>query len=276
LIDQGGIGQVMSVAENLAFLQEQRKIFKALLDNEKQEIVLKERRVRALQENAKSLRNRIRAIHRTLVSDDRLPSYAAIKKQVELVEQVDELSQASARFEEILDAFAEHASVWKRLEERKLRLPHDNLSSEDKSKLDSVEESFKDQLEEYDVTSLRPHEVTLSRDSYFPVHEGFDLHFDLSASDGIRFVWAFILSFLEVARKFDTNHAGFVLFDEPRQQSTKGESLRQFLQRASRAKEHGQQVIVATSEEEGHLKGFLSGLEHEYHSYPGRMITPMS
>jgi hypothetical protein len=40
-----------------------------------------------------------------------------------------------------------------------------------------------------------------------------------------------------------------VIFDEPRQQSTDPVSLDAFLARAATAKQHGQQVLLATSEE---------------------------
>jgi hypothetical protein len=77
-----------------------------------------------------------------------------------------------------------------------------------------------------------------------------DLQFDLSASDLIRSIWAYRLSFLELARDKETNHLGLLVIDEPGQQEMASESFSALLQRASRAGAYGQQILLATSEEQ--------------------------
>ena len=72
----------------------------------------------------------------------------------------------------------------------------------------------------YGSTSLPIPERTISEDTYQPVYEGFDLGFDLSASDMVRTIWSHPMGLLEVACGFDNRHAHLLVFDEPRQQST--------------------------------------------------------
>jgi hypothetical protein len=53
---------------------------------------------------------------------------------------------------------------------------------------------------------------------------------------------------LEVSRTEDTHHPGCVIFDEPRQQSTRDVSFVALLRRSAFAREYGQQVARANKE----------------------------
>lgn len=125
---------------------------------------------------------------------------------------------------------------------------------------------------------MEPHTVDISEKTYRPVHEGFDLGFDLSASDMIRVIWAYLFSFMEVSREVAGNHPQLLVFDEPRQQEAARPSFEQLLRRAAMNGAQGSQVLFATSEEERGLGEMLQGLPHSMMSVPRgeKLIRPLS
>jgi hypothetical protein len=108
---------------------------------------------------------------------------------------------------------------------------------------------------------------------YLPIHEGFNLTFDLSASDLIRTIWAYMNGLREVATQFSTHHLGLLVLDEPKQQSAAAESLAAFLKRTSQSKAANHQVIIATSETLQSLKPMLKGLPVKLIDFSSRVIT---
>jgi hypothetical protein len=113
--------------------------------------------------------------------------------------------------------------------------------------------------------------LIISRDDYLPRREEFDLQADISASDSIRVVWAYLLGLLEVDAQAETNHPGLLVFDEPRQQSTKEVSFEALLHRAGRDA-RGRQVIFATSEDLDSLKAMLEDVPHALHAIDGYVL----
>ncbi len=97
----------------------------------------------------------------------------------------------------------------------------------------------------------------------------------ISASDLIRTIWAYQSGMLEVAREAQTNHPGMLVFDEPRQQSTRDVSFAALLQRASKASKYGQQIIFFTSEEKKRLQEHLVDLDHSLLVVDGRVLKKL-
>jgi len=114
--------------------------------------------------------------------------------------------------------------------------------------------------------------LRISEDTYLPTYEGFDLGFDLSASDMVRTIWAHRMGILEVARQYPNRHAQLLVFDEPRQQSTDPLSFTALFERAGQAAQSGQQVIFATSEPALSVRAMLGGVPHQYMVFAGKMI----
>jgi hypothetical protein len=273
LLTQGA--EPMTVESNIAFLEQQRRVFRSMLSADGRIQEAREQQVLGLGARANEVRERIRALKTTLVSDGRLPSYAAVEERVRAEDRVRQMMTTLRTVNEILAELAQLSEEWALREERRKLLPVGDLSLTDEDKLVAWEKLFISQTSQYGVTSVDPSSITISRDTYAPVNEGFDLQFDLSASDGIRLVWAYVLSLLELARTADTNHPGLLILDEPRQQSTKGKSMQEFLKRASHAADSGQQVVVATSEEEPLLRSYLAGVTHTYKTFPQKIIAPL-
>ncbi|KQU50246.1 hypothetical protein ASG84_26130 [Rhodococcus sp. Leaf278] len=134
----------------------------------------------------------------------------------------------------------------------------DELSDSDKAILRKVGNSMVMQLDAYGFKSIEPSQVEISKVTYRPNHEGFDLGFDLSASDMIRVIWAYLFALLDAGSGPEGNHLGLLIFDEPKQQDTAKESYRSLLQHALKASESGAQVIFATSESSLSLRSMVA------------------
>ncbi len=267
---------VMSLDENIDFLEEQKKTFELVLGDAERAVAARERQVSAIRGETAELRSQIRSIHQTLVSDGRLPSEAAIRTRITLEQSIEQYSEVERRFQEVLEELAGKAEQWKNIESDLKALPKDDVSTADKSKIATLTEILRKQLSDYGFSSLPVDEIYISTDSYLPEHDGFDLQASISASDLIRTIWAYLMGMQELARSENTNHPGLLIFDEPRQQSANKVSFGQLMMRGASSGEHNQQTIVFTSEELHQLTECLRGLDHDLINFGDeRMLQPV-
>jgi hypothetical protein len=166
------------------------------------------------------------------------------------------------------------------VEARKLKTALDmlptKLSNMDKAKLDTLEESFREQEREYGFSSYAINELSISRENYRPVVESFEIGQDASASDGIRTMWSYLVGLLETSRAFsDEHHIGMLMFDEPRQQGTNPLSFGQLLRHVSVSRQYNEQVIFFTSEAAEDIERQLAGTRYNLREFEGRMLRPL-
>lgn len=264
---------IMTIDENIGFLEEQKKAINIMKINSEKVILAKEKRLSVLREVLEELRYKIRNTRKNLVSDDRIPSFAAIHEKIRLSNSLEKHIKAIDIFNDNLESFSELSTVWLELQTKLKKLPEILLSSNDIEKINIVQSLFINQVTDYGLTSVNPKSLLISQDSYKPTHDGFDLQFDLSASDLVRAIWAFLISFLEIARNKSTNHLGLLIMDEPRQQSAKKASVKELLNRLSESGKYNQQVIFATSEEQDLLNELLKDIPHSYINFEGKILS---
>ncbi|MCX7409787.1 MAG: hypothetical protein NTZ32_17055 [Planctomycetales bacterium] len=281
---------VMSLDENIDFLVEQKRTFEVVLENARRIADARKKQARSINDELGSLRDHIRALRQTLISDGRLPSAAAIRTRIELENAIRKDELVAAQFEKGTGHFGDLAERWRRNQEALLALPKDDVSAADRTKLTAWTQLIHSQLTQFGFGSCAVNQIVISPDSYKPEYEGFDLQTSLgirsqtnaalqtsiSASDLIRTIWAYLNGMLELARTSKTNHPGCVIFDEPRQQSTRDVSFAELLKRASTAADSRQQVILFTSENLDRLRGHLSMLPHSLRSIDGRVLQKLS
>lgn len=277
------VGQtVMSLDESIEFLTEQRRTYQVVHANAISVVESRALQVRALQEELSSHRLTVRTLRQTLVSDGRLPSIAAIQTRIRLENSVQGDLDTQNRFDGIVDGFAELSERWARVQEAAQKLTKDDVSDADRKKIREWTKIVRDQLLQYGFGSFPVEQVVISADTYRPEHEGFDLEASfslqnsISASDLIRTIWAYLNGMLELARTENTCHPGCVIFDEPRQQSTRDISFSALLRRAALAGNFGQQIIFFTSENRQRLESQLSGLSHSFFAIDGRVLKRLS
>lgn len=266
---------VMSLDDNISFLEEQRKTCEAILGDTARVVQARERQVSAIQKEVSELRSTIRVLRQTLNSDGRLPSAAAIQARMELERKITQEEQVLDAYKRILEEYETRAKEWKNVEAELASLPATDTTPEDDRKLREWTLLLQDQLRQYGFGSLPVEQIKVSTDSYRPEHDGFDLQASISASDLIRTIWAYLLGMMELARKEKTNHPGLIVFDEPRQQSAQNVTFRELLKRAATSFSHGQQVIFFTSEDPRQLEAGLVDLKHTLIDYDGRLLSPV-
>jgi hypothetical protein len=272
LLPQDKHTQPMSLEDNIAFIESQQEIYRATRDSLNRAITSQEALLSSLRNEDVSTRARIRALKESLLSEGHTPSREAIEALVAAKDRLIRTQESKAAIDGVFDALKSLTTKWRSLMEEIKVLPKDDLSSEDREKIKQLQALFRELAKEFGVTSLDPNTIELSTDTYRPVHEGFDLEFDLSASDLIRTIWSYLVALLELSRTEKTNHLGTLVLDEPRQQETKRESFGKFFKRTSLSVKFNEQVIVATSESVVTLKGLLEGLAHTYIQFDGDKI----
>lgn len=270
---------VMSLDESIDFLTEQRRTFTFVLANAEQATESRRLQVRALEEELSSLRASVRTLRQTLISDGRLPSFAAIQARIQLETALNNDQETQEIFDRLLEGFVSLSERWLSAEEAALRLPASDASEEDIQKIGNWIRVLREQLSLYGFGSFSEREISISLDTYKPEHQGFDLEASfssventISASDLIRTIWAYLSGLLELSRTEETNHPGCIIFDEPKQQSTRDVSFASLLRRASAAGRFHQQVIFFTSEDRTRLQNYLHNIPHSLTVLSGRVL----
>jgi hypothetical protein len=272
LLAQQANAAVMPVEDNIEYLRSQRSIFQRLSAQVEASIGSFDRRLAAATAEVNETNRRIRALRTDLVSPSHSPSIATLEERLRAEARLNTLDDVQQRFEQhklaLVELSTRHAHL---LFERQL-LPTDRFSSKDQAKLKRLTRLIQQQAGSYGFTTFAAAEIEIAPDSFRPQKEGFEIGFELSASDAIRLKWAYHLSLLELARADSTNHPGFLIFDEPRQQAARELSFQRLLERASSAKAAGQQVIFATSEDRGRLESFINNIDCSYIPFDGYIV----
>ena len=252
----------MSIAESIDFIQRQIATFEGTRADIERVISATEARQGSLAAEIHGYRREIRAARETLSSANSTPSVAVISRRVTLESRIDELIMRSGDLGVLRQSMVDLSSQWHA--QRTMLKGHTaaELSLQDTAKLNELEGSLRNQLRAYGFKSLDADSIDVDRATYRPTHEGFDLGFDLSASDMIRVIWAYLFGMLMVGRRNGGNHLGFLIFDEPRQQETARASFEALLANASASGGAGAQIIFATSEPSESLLSMLEG--HEF------------
>ncbi|MFJ9157237.1 hypothetical protein ACIRPS_10610 [Streptomyces griseoviridis] len=266
----------LTIEDNIAHLEKELSTFRSMALDAARAAEVSQARVYRLREELEDLRSVIRSQKDALISPNSLPDAAALADRVRLEAKVNALRAIRDAIESSIDELDSLAATWRRNRESLTALRGKELTASDDAKIRSLRTSLVSQLEAYGFRSLVPHSVDISKKTYRPIHEGFDLGFDLSASDMIRVIWAYLFSFMEVSREYGGNHPQVLIFDEPRQQEAARPSFQQLLSRAAINGAAGSQIIFATSEEEEDLASMLAGLPHRIRSIPRgeKLIKP--
>lgn len=276
LLPQGTLESVMSLENNIEYLSAQRKVFERLADRSVAMIRELDLELVSTADDVRRKSARLRALKSDLIAPSHAASAAFIEERLRLEQELHRIDETMKRFEQQLDALNEQAQAWRDMLEERAELPLARLSEEDIGKLTKLETSIRSQLVKYGFGTFPAKDLTVSQDSYRPEKEGFEIGFELSASDSVRLKWAYQLGLLDVSHDSTTNHPGLVVFDEPRQQEAAEASVAGLLTEASKIADGRSQILIATSEDLSKVKGFLEGIECQLLVFDGKMIAPIS
>jgi len=276
LLDMGKRALPMSVEQNIAFYNEQLQLFEAVLANARAVVGASEAQVTSIRKELDEFRSRVRSLRETLTSPSSSPSIEALTERIRLQERIASLEGLADFWDEVLATFANLNDEWNSAMGRKARLPKGALSDNDEKKLHDLQTIFQRQLHSYGFGSSDERRVTISRGDYEPELADINLAADSAASDVIRLQWAYLLSLLSVGVLESTNHPGFLIFDEPQQQSVSDANFLEMLKFAAAIPKS--QTIIATSHEKlgiGELARQLDSI-HLWELGDGRLITKLT
>ncbi len=274
LLPQERSATPMTLEENIAFIRDQIATFARMRRDALEVLEAKEHERSAISDRIHEVSQQIRALKRTLNSDGRIPSVAAVREHVALDEAAERLQKSLEEFESYLGDLRDLSQEWIVVNGRLKSLADAQLSDMDEKKLACLENSFISQLESYSFSSFLMEHLAISRESYRPTRDGYEIGLT-SASDTIRMIWAYLLGLIEVDRQFHTNHLGVLVFDEPRQQGAEKLSFGALLHRAAETIVSCQQVIFATSEDRDLLNKLLEAVTCNLIAFDGKILRPI-
>lgn len=275
LLPQGALEAVMSIDDNIEYLSAQRTVFKRLVDRSEAMVRELDLELLSSSDDLRSKTARLRALKSDLIAPSHAASAAFIERRLRLEQRVQQLLEVQERFADLMERLLRQVEAWQAILSEKADLPDTRLSVTDLAKIRKFEASVRSQLGLYRFTTFPVGELTVSEDTYRPEKEGFEIGFELSASDGIRLKWAYQMGLLDVSLQASTNHPGLIVLDEPRQQEAAEISIGGLLREAARLGTAGAQVIIATSERLETVRELSAGLACNLIVYEGRLITPI-
>jgi hypothetical protein len=120
LIDLPRTAQVMSVDDNLALIEQEVGIFRAMREDSERVLAAKRQRAVALRDRTTALQREIRSAKRTLVANGTAPSEAAIARRIRLQDRLELLRGVEAAYltmsealDELSDALRAREPSWR-------------------------------------------------------------------------------------------------------------------------------------------------------------------
>ena len=138
---------------------------------------------------------------------------SVVYKKVEISKEIEDLEKLRSNLQELFSTMDTLSVRWKKYLENKEKLPKKKFSREDDKKIATLRSLFIKNLRQFGYKSLTTmEEIEISKDSYLPVRENFDMKFDSSASDGIRAIWAFTLALMQTSIIHKGNHPNILMY----------------------------------------------------------------
>src|SRR5690625_4259902 len=180
----------MSIEENITYLTQQLKLFDNMI---KQKREIKENikvNLLLLRERVTTLSSLVKAFNNDIYNVSESYSEASIEKKIRLKLEIDDKEKIKEEFNSILSRFIDLSNDLKAEMDNLKSLPKERLSESDNKKLTFLSNYFVRKLRKFDYRSVSNlSEISISKDTYMPEANGFDLKSDSSASDNIRTIW---------------------------------------------------------------------------------------
>ncbi|MDN3221900.1 hypothetical protein [Pseudomonas nunensis] len=257
IIDMARVAPIMSFDESLLFIKEQIKTFESVSKNLKSQLIEKKIELNKISLSIKDTREVLSRLRSSTFDVDYIIREENLRKKINIENEIQKYKDTIAETYKIRLTFDKIFNKYKSLSDIRRKLPAEILSNQDLEKLGELRQSLVSMLVTYGFSSFDANLLEISNENYLPTREGYDIGFDTSASDGIRIIWSYLLSLFKIREKYNTNHPGVLIFDEPRQQEANKLSFTELLKTASALCSHSGQIIFATSEDETVLKEAL-------------------
>lgn len=273
--------EAMGLEENIVFIKSQLDLYRAMLGSASDSLDLINVRYQSLREEVQEQRSKIRSLKRDLLRPTKSRARSEIEEIVRLEARLERWCAQQEKMDGAVDGLREIAREWARVRAELKELGPGNLTVADQSKINGFQSVLQDLLGRFRFSSFRASDITLSPDDFRPqvVTEDDDgdrvvkdIGFEASASDGIRLKWSYILGLLQLSKRFETNHVGFAVFDEPGQQQMRELDLAAFFAASAEGAGVERQILVTTSEVLERVSAALENVDATIHSFEGFIL----
>lgn len=256
---------IMSIDENIKHLEAQQDMLKFALASHAKHKEELEIEIQSFESRLFTLRRLAQSIRSDLYSINESYSEAIVYKKITIEKQIEALNSLRQLQDNISLKLLELSKRWEKYLNAKRQLPKNGLTDLDIEKLKLLRKIFIENLKSYGYRSIHNlEEIAISKESYLPLFEGFDMKFDSSASDNIRVIWAFTMALLQVSILKGGNHPTVLIFDEPDQQSTIISDLQSFFESVLKLTDNCQ-VIMGLTLKDTDTKRIIKNLPEEKH-----------
>jgi predicted nucleic acid-binding Zn-ribbon protein len=265
---------VMSIEENIRFLESERDAISLLVQGGDERIRASRQRLAQQSATVSQVRGRIRDL-RSDILRSRSVSTAAIRQYVQLQDRIAHFEDVRDRFQESAERLGTVVTRWHDNRSRYAQLPIDYFSDADKQKLQSLSDGFDRLVGSFGYRSTSRSRLHISTDNYRPICDDFEVAFAASASDNIRLIWAYTLALLQTSLAHGGNHWGLVVFDEPEQQKMQDASSDALYSAIGAMRPEDSQTIVATSAGVEDVAQRLANIPHNLIEFGDKVIRPV-
>ncbi|MEL7738784.1 hypothetical protein AAG614_10410 [Citromicrobium bathyomarinum] len=276
--------ETMGLDENIAFAKAQLELYRSSLGYAIDNIDYLKVSFESQNNDLEEVRKSIRSLKQDLLRPSSSPARAQLEEAARKKALLDRWYDIQERVDSQIEALRNIAMEAVGLKRELSGLGAGGLSYEDKAKIQFLTDCVQSLLTKFGFSSFKPSEIGLSEDDFRPqvltkIDDDHlqlrDIGFEASASDGIRLKWAYYLSILQLAQRFDLNHWGFLVFDEPGQQQMKEVDLHSMLSWASQSVRDDFQVIVTTSEKREQVRDAIADAKVTLHEVDGFILKPI-
>ncbi|MDW9480460.1 hypothetical protein [Sinorhizobium meliloti] len=247
----------MAIEENIRFIRSQIDLYKASANASEVEANNLRLMYDSVATELSEKLTRIRQLGEALRRPSGASARSSIEQLVRFQARLRRFESMRSEADGMVDRFSSIADALDKLRPELAAVKSDDFSDTDVAKIEFFEERLQKRLVNFSFKTFRAAEIHISREDFRPfgiIRDNTDeyvtreLGFEMSASDAIRMKWSYYLALLDVALKFDTNHPGFIAFDEPDQQAIESKDVKSFLLEAAAFGSSAQILVAATAE----------------------------
>ena len=240
----------MTLEENILFLKEQVDFMK----NMKINFLNKLTRIEGQIKNKKNILSQEEK-KLSILEDDYSNIFgdvlSQLRRKVEIECSINEINAFIDKIEKLENSLIKLQVSWQINFQSLSLLKENSIDSRSADVINKLETIMQKNLDLFGFNESSVHKITISKNTLRPEQDGYDIIAETSASDYIRVIWAYTLALLELANNSESplRHAGFVVFDEPRQHEAKTQSLFDLILHTSEIFQNSGQAIFTTSYE---------------------------
>lgn len=280
-------GPQMDLRSNIEYLDSQRRMLQRQINGAQEEVRQSDIAVTDVSARLAAkydYRNSLRGD----VSTGAAESRAIVRRQIQIELELSNLAAFEKQAATLLNDLERVTARLVANQAARKMLPKDNYSEQDIARIKLFEKNFRTNASSFGYESAEIRDIRISTDTLTPILSDMELRAinskpkasliaDSSASDFVRLIWSYLLALYQTSAtfRFEGNHPGIILMDEPGQHSMRSSSQHALLQLLS-----GQgklQSIVAASfdENESVFKEATAGLEFTLIQWEGKVIRQL-